>query len=209
MSEESAATAVVPGINGPRGPYRAGIDRRREILDAAKKVFANAGYRNGSIRDIAKELGASPGLVIHHFGSKEQLLVAILEDRDETTEESFAAAVREGRLLDELKKIVRANERDRGLTTFYVTLAAEAVNPAHPAHDYFVSRYERILNFLEDGIEQEQKRGILPNAVSAGVLARTIIGAMDGLQLQWLLHPSRSMIDSFEESLQALGLTAT
>ncbi|MGF4041759.1 TetR/AcrR family transcriptional regulator [Paenarthrobacter nitroguajacolicus] len=198
--------AAVPGIRGPRGPYRSGVDRRREILDAAVSVFSREGYRGGSLRDIARSLGLSPGAVIHHFGSKEQLLVAVLDARDDSVADSFPNAVRRGLLIDELRKIVAANENQRGLTTLYATLAAEAVNPEHPAHNYFVERYQRILQLLEEGISEEQEQGILPAVRPAASLARALLAAMDGLQLQWLLEPTLSMTEAFDDALRTLNL---
>lgn len=203
----SAAPAVaVPGIRGPRGPYRTGVDRRREILEAAVSVFSREGYRGGSLRDIARSLELSPGAVIHHFGSKEQLLIAVLDIRDDAVADSFPNAVRHGLLIDELRKIVAANENQRGLTTLYATLATEAVNPDHPAHDYFVNRYRRILRYLEEGIKEEQEQGILPVGQPAISLARALLATMDGLQLQWLLEPSLSMTEAFDDALRMLNL---
>ena len=204
---ESVTPSVnVPGIRGPRGPYRSGVDRRREILEAAMSVFAREGYRAGSLRDVARTLGLTPGAIIHHFGSKEQLLVAVLDTRDDAVADSFPNAVRRGVLIDEVRKIVAANENQRGLTTLYATLAAEAVNPDHPAHEYFIGRYQRILQLLEEGIREEQEQGILPAGRPAASLARALLATMDGLQLQWLLEPSMSMTDAFDEALRTLNL---
>ena len=54
--------------------------RRQHVLDAAAELFADRGYHATSIRDIAKGIGASPGAVYAHFGSKAQLLVAVYEE---------------------------------------------------------------------------------------------------------------------------------
>ena len=43
-----------------RGPYRTGIRRREQIIDAATAVFAEYGYAGGSIRTIADRVGVSP-----------------------------------------------------------------------------------------------------------------------------------------------------
>lgn len=51
---------------------------RAAILEAAREVFTERGYTGGSIREIAKRAGVTHGLVIRHFGSKEQLLIAAL-----------------------------------------------------------------------------------------------------------------------------------
>lgn len=49
---------------------------RAHIRDAAVLLFGRDGYANTSVRAIAAEAGVSPGLVIHHFGSKDALRLA-------------------------------------------------------------------------------------------------------------------------------------
>src|ERR1700722_3397963 len=68
----------------PRGPYQKGIRRRREIVDAASRIFARYGY-GGSLRQIANDVGVTPAALARHFGNKYGLLQAVLthwEDDD-------------------------------------------------------------------------------------------------------------------------------
>ena len=52
-------------------------DARDRLLEAARARFASDGFDRASLRAIAADAGVSPGLVIHHFGSKDGLWVAI------------------------------------------------------------------------------------------------------------------------------------
>jgi AcrR family transcriptional regulator len=54
-------------------------DTRQEILDAARQEFAAAGYDGATIRGIATTAGVDPALVMHYFGSKDQLFAASLD----------------------------------------------------------------------------------------------------------------------------------
>src|SRR3954449_1737200 len=49
---------------------------RRAILDAAARAFAERGYSKATLRDIARRAGVTHGLVLRHFGSKENLFLA-------------------------------------------------------------------------------------------------------------------------------------
>src|SRR5918912_3807367 len=55
-------------------------DRRRQILEAAVKVFARHGFHSARVGDIAEEAGIAYGLVYHYFKSKEELLETIFRD---------------------------------------------------------------------------------------------------------------------------------
>ena len=59
--------------------------RRTQIRDAAFELAAGAGLKAVTIRDVAERAGLSPGLVLFHFGSKEQLILALLDWVLETT----------------------------------------------------------------------------------------------------------------------------
>ena len=63
----------------PRGRRPGGRDTRGAILDAARGLFAARGYARASIRSIADEAAVDPALVVHYFGSKEDLFLAALE----------------------------------------------------------------------------------------------------------------------------------
>src|ERR671935_2880554 len=54
--------------------------RRRQILDAAVRAFAQKGYHASRVSDIAEEAGVAYGLVYHYFESKEAVLEAIFRD---------------------------------------------------------------------------------------------------------------------------------
>lgn len=53
--------------------------RRQQLLDAALDLFAEKGYENATIKDLAERCGVASGLVYHYFESKEDLLLAVFE----------------------------------------------------------------------------------------------------------------------------------
>jgi TetR/AcrR family fatty acid metabolism transcriptional regulator len=57
------------------------IDRRRQILDAAIRVFARQGFHACRVSDIAREAGVAYGLVYHYFDSKDQVLNELFMER--------------------------------------------------------------------------------------------------------------------------------
>ncbi|MCC6730958.1 MAG: TetR/AcrR family transcriptional regulator [Chthonomonadales bacterium] len=56
-------------------------ERREQIVDAAARVFAAKGFGGASVRDIARAVGVTEGLLYHYFDSKEQLMDACLRER--------------------------------------------------------------------------------------------------------------------------------
>lgn len=54
-------------------------DRRQQIIEGALRVFARKGFNGSTNKDIAKEVGITPGLIYHYFESKEELLKAVIE----------------------------------------------------------------------------------------------------------------------------------
>lgn len=60
----------------PRPPDEA---RRRELLDALVEAFAEGGIGARSLREVAEAVGTSHRMLLHHFGSRDELLVAVVE----------------------------------------------------------------------------------------------------------------------------------
>ena len=53
--------------------------RKNEILDVAEQLFAEKGFDNASTNDIINRIGIARGTLYHHFGSKEEILDAMVE----------------------------------------------------------------------------------------------------------------------------------
>src|SRR3954451_15056926 len=65
-----------------RGPYAKTAARRADILRAARESFAEYGYERSTLRDIAARAGISAVGMLHHFSSKEELLMEVVAQRD-------------------------------------------------------------------------------------------------------------------------------
>ncbi len=57
------------------------VDRRRQILDAAVRVFAHQGFNACRVSDIAREANVAYGLVYHYFDSKDEVLNELFVER--------------------------------------------------------------------------------------------------------------------------------
>lgn len=179
----------------PRG-YASGRRRRDQVVSAAFAAFGAVGYRQTSMSQIAADCGVSRAGLSHHFPTKESLLEAVLDERDRRHSlrffEDAPGPDRDG--LDHFARLValtRANATTPGIVSLYAALSAEATDPAHPAHTYFVRRYENSRRHLTLAVEDLRSRGLLRDASADGTrLAEEIIALVDGLQIQWLLSPT-------------------
>ncbi|WP_430782512.1 TetR/AcrR family transcriptional regulator [Actinoplanes sp. G11-F43] len=188
---------------GPRGPYTSGREAQRAILDSARRVFAERGYRGGVLRDVAERAGVSAANIIHHFGSKEALLVTLLEERDMGASLELRAAP--GGFIAGLRDLVRRNAADREMVRLFTTLGAEATAADHPAHDFFRARYASVTAEVAGAVETARDQGVLPSGPPADRVAAGLIAVMDGIQLQWLLDPGFDMVAAFDAHLTAIG----
>ncbi|QZN85295.1 TetR/AcrR family transcriptional regulator [Cellulomonas sp. C5510] len=168
--------------------YAKGRAKRREIIDRAMTLFGEVGYRGASLREIAARCGIShPGL-LHHFPTKESLLLAVLEHRDEV--DGVWGVAEDDDPVDGMRRLVEVVERNVGrrpIVELYAVLSAEATSADHPAHDYFQDRYRRTLAAVQVAYERAREGGALRADVDPATAARQLVALMDGLQVQWLL----------------------
>ncbi|WP_243076480.1 TetR/AcrR family transcriptional regulator [Microbacterium sp. SS28] len=185
----------------PRGEYAKSEAKRQAILDAALEVFAESGYRAGSLRDVAQRVGMSEAGLLHHFRSKSLLLQAVLDHRDDLSRSIVDFDVEDGvEALRGLVSLARRNAASPGVIELYCTLSAEATSADHPAHAYFIRRYVFVRESITRSFVRIAESGRLLPGVDPGRAAVATIALMDGLQVQWLLDPtSTDMADALAE----------
>ena len=180
-----------------RGPYAKSARVTAEILDAATMVFATHGYQGGSLREISRLLDLSLTSITHHFGTKYDLLEAVLERADSTTSGNqqfdFDAACRDMGVAKATLQRVRSSVERPELLRLFAILAAEASAPSHRAHDWFVERYQRKAAELSSAFAYDQQLGRIDADHDPQQLARILIATWDGVQLQWLIDPRADM----------------
>lgn len=191
MITTTATTARAPGV---RGEYSKSETRRRSIVDAAGRLFAEGGYNATSTRDVAEAAGISEAGMRHHFPTKVALLQGVLAAREEKDFEASDPSRTGLGTLRRLLAIVERNAQERHAVELYAMLSAEASTPDHPAHAYFVSRYAWVLKLLEEAAADLRERGILREGIIPASFARSLTAVLDGLQVQWLLDPSVDMV---------------
>ena len=57
---------------------RRGVARRRLIIEAAMDVFTRKGFRSSSLSEVAEKAGVTAQGILYHFGSKQELLLAVI-----------------------------------------------------------------------------------------------------------------------------------
>ncbi|GII05291.1 TetR/AcrR family transcriptional regulator [Planobispora takensis] len=184
MSDQTQAPAVRPS-KGER--------TRARILASAAELFAASGFHAVSLRDIAAHVGLTHAGLLHHFPGKESLLIEVLSHRDREDAKVLFRVDPEDSPQEFLRLIVgvvHRNMRTPGLVSLYAKISTEAVDPAHPAHTYFVRRYALLRGQLTAAFTALAARTDPRPDYDPELTAQMLLAVMDGLQTQWLLAPA-------------------
>lgn len=196
------ATGSTPKSSVPKssaGASAKGMARREEILIGLMNRLSRQELRNPSLREIGRALGIEPAHILYYFSSREELLQQVIIRWDE---DARRAAPEGGDTLDDFARHIRRNMTIPGIMHLYLTFAAEAVEAQHPAHDFFLKRFEAVSARLEHHIRLEQAEGTIPASVNPASRARQLIALSDGLQLQSLVDPT---VDAYGEMMDAIA----
>ena len=192
MASTPATGPARRGRGRPKGPAGTGGTRER-IVAAAAELFAERGFHATPMTGIAEASGLSQTGLLHHFASKEDLLAAVLEQRDTRDVEALSARrptpARGWEVYDDMVELVRLNADREALVRLFTNLAGEAVDPDHPGHDWLRRHHTAAVDSLTHALGEAVSDGTADPTVPARTIARQFVALMDGLQLQWLMAP--------------------
>lgn len=156
------------------------------------------------MREIADGAGMTVPGMTNHFPTKAVLLEAVLRERD--VDANTHLAERTGAdLLRGVLEIVTRDEADDNLTQLFAVLSAEATMAEHPAHEYFMQRYELVIDTVQRGFREAAEAGELREGIAPDAAAQYLVALSDGLQLQRLYrvgeHSQAELMRRFLEGI--------
>ena len=200
------------------------LSSRDRILLSAKSLFAKNGYENTSTVAIARQAGTSESQLMKHFGSKQGLLFAILEQGwSVILHRAYALSsvpVRSPQtLLDVLEALVVELDHDAEMKTVLVTEWRRARRENHkstPGEGYL-----QFSTLLENILKDLTQRGALKPDLSVTATAAALFGAVEGIMFDQVVAPQdgrparyevedvRAVLDAFVLGLGPASIAST
>jgi TetR/AcrR family fatty acid metabolism transcriptional regulator len=200
-----AVSPVARRLAEPRSPV---VDKREAILKAATRVFAQNGFFNAQVADVAKAAGVAAGTVYLYFRSKDDLLVSLFE---RTMKEAIAA----GRAAligatdprERLKRIARLHlerlGRDRDLAVVFQVELRQSTKFMERFSSSYLREY---LGIIREAVEAGQTAGLFRADVSATTAAKILFGALDEMATNWMLSRRRYSLEADADAVIDLFL---
>lgn len=178
--------------------------RRREILDAALRAFAEKGYDKTSMDDIVQASGLSKGTLYWYFENKQALFVALIGQVFDEAQAVFEQQIAE---MEQLSP----PERLRALIIGSATVFEDEFIGLYV--DFFIQAWQyedvqktllRVYDFYTHVLSELIQEGIdlgFFRSVHVPSVARSITGAIDGVMIQKLFDPGASdvMVSEFAD----------
>lgn len=181
-------------------------ERRRQILDAAVRVFARQGFHSTRVADIADEADVAYGLVYHYFESKEQVLNELFSQRwsllieaiDETRQGELSPR---GKLGVVAGFIIDSYRYDPDLMKVIIVEVTRAANSFGRTHlDEINAAYARIARIVAEG----QSNGDFRQDIDPVFAAMAFYGAIEQLLTGWIFGVIPSREEDFDSARELL-----
>lgn len=195
------------GVNGGRRP-----SRREAMLQAAIDLFAKGGSRGTCIAAIADRIGVTPAAVIHHFKTKDALLTEVVAEIDNRRPKFEDLPEMSGsehlRWIGSWGLLLEKDAEMANLSRLSTVMVAEALDPDHPSHAYFIERQREIKETVASVIRGGIADGWVRDDIDPEIVATLISATMQGAQLQWFLDPDSAPIQKVLKAMADLYIGA-
>jgi TetR/AcrR family fatty acid metabolism transcriptional regulator len=168
-------------------------DKREAILRAAVKVFAQKGYFNSKVADIAGEAGIADGTVYLYFKSKDEILHSIFDQAMSVfIDEGKRELARLDKPIDRLRKIAELHlERlgaDRDLA---IVFQVELRGSIKFMQEFSAAGFADYLDVIRQTVEDGQRSGVFRSDIKPIIAAKILYGALDEMVTNWILSKKK------------------
>jgi TetR/AcrR family fatty acid metabolism transcriptional regulator len=164
-------------------------DKRDLILRAATKVFAQHGYFQSQVADVARVAGVAAGTVYLYFKGKDDLLVSIFErSMSEVLAEGRQAVHGVSDAAERLRLLAHLHldrlGRDKSLAVVFQVELRQSVKFMERFSESFLQDYFKL---IREAIADGQQRGAFRKDISATTATKIFFGALDEMATNWVL----------------------
>jgi TetR/AcrR family fatty acid metabolism transcriptional regulator len=172
--------------------------KRDAILRAAIDVFAERGYFNAQVADVARAAGVAAGTVYLYFRSKDDLLVSIFERSMRDGLDAGRAAVAGARdPAERLRRLARGHlarlGADRNLA---VVFQVELRQSTKFMERFSSSLLREYLGLIRQAIADGQREGMLRPGINPTAAAKMLFGMLDEMATNWILSRRRYSLEA-------------
>src|SRR3954449_12216785 len=169
------------------------VPKRDAILRAAIDVFAERGFFNAQVADVARAAGVAAGTVYLYFKGKDDLLVSIFErSMREGLAKGRAAVARLDDPRERLVRLARAHlarlGADRNLA---IVFQVELRQSTKFMERFSASLLRDYLGLIREAIADGQRAGLFRADLKATAMAKMLFGALDEMATNWILSRRR------------------
>lgn len=179
-----------------------GTTKRERILRAAVDVFAQNGYFNAKVSDVAKSAGVADGTIYLYFDGKEDLLVTIFREHArnylQSLERDLSTISRpEDRLRVAIRHHMETLGRDRALAIVSQVELRHSLKFMSLLSQQEVADY---LNMLRKIVEHGQSEGVFRRNLHPALVAKAVFGVLDEMVTSWILsEKDYALVDQAEQ----------
>ena len=197
MTIHSVAVTSLRQAENPRA------DKREAILRAATDVFAERGFFNAQVADVARAAGVAAGTVYLYFHGKDDLLVSIFE-------KTMREAIADGRAcvaplrnpIEQLRAIARVHldrmGRDRSLA---VVFQVELRQSTKFMERFSATLLRDYLGIIRGIIVAGQGSGAFRREINATLAAKLFFGGLDEMATNWILSTRKYSLASQADAI--------
>jgi len=178
-------------------------DKYHRILEAAVQVFAEQGFFQSTVSQIARVAGVADGTIYLYFKNKDDILVQIFSYKTKQVFEGFREEVdRVADPVEKLRNLVRRHleefQKDRYMAIVY---QSETHQTSRRAEEQIREMSKLYLDLISEIIEQGQADGCMRKDLYLGLVRRFIIGAVDEVINTWLHSEGQYDLTSMADPL--------
>jgi len=202
---EGILTLILPMINVKESHME--LDKPTRILSSAESVFAEKGYAQATISEIAKSANVSEGTIYEYFENKEDLLLSVPEKK-------FQEHVRALEEIFELKTPLRKLRRFIRYH-FYLYMTDPNFVKVFLLHIQLSQRFykspvyktfQQYTKIIEDVLEEGKRAGSIRSEVNTRVFKNLFLGTFSHMALRWLILAEETATDKMKEIDEAVLL---